>query len=249
MFKSLFEKKISSLWVLCCAGFLVHSQVRIEPTEGGMKGEPTGYIVYNSGELSDRIPYSRISGSPFWRNEWQLATLYVGTNKVSTLQVRLNFATNEIYFLENGKEYVLANAKVSIIAFHPAGDTSKAAEIFIQNLPDLSAINKNFNGFVQVLNNGDYQLLKYVRRMVSSADSLFRTQKRYFFTDEAFYFLRFKERIERIKRLKKDNILEFLPAASTYESWITQNNIDFKKEADVIRFLDHYNITHPTEKE
>lgn len=238
-----------TLFILVCGVTSVRSQVRIEPTEAGMKGEPTAYIVYGSGDLSGRIPYARIAGSPFWRDNWQLATLYVDTKKLATLPVRLNLATNEIHFLENEKEYVLIDGKVSIVAFHPGSDSSRTTEVFLQHVPEILQLNKNFNGFIQVMNTGSYQLLKYLQRTVGSADSLFRTQKRYFFTDEPLYFLRFNQKIERIKKLRKENLLGFLPSASSYSSWITENNIDFKKEADVIRFLDYYNAMHPAKTE
>lgn len=249
MYRVVRNKFILTLLVFVCSASSVHSQLRIEPTEGGMKGEPTGYVVYGSDDLSDRIPYTRITGSPFWKDNWQLATLYADTRKVTTVPVRLNLATNEIHFLENDKEYVLLDKNVSIIAFHPGTDTSTTTQIFIQHVPDMSLMSKNFNGFIQVMNRGNYQLLKYTERKVSSADSLFRTQKRYFFADELHYFLRFNEKIERIKKLRKENILEFVPSASSYSSWIAENNIDFKKEPDVIRFLDYYNGMHPAKTE
>jgi hypothetical protein len=113
----------------------------------------------------------------------------------------------------------------------------------------MSFLNKNFNGFIQVMNSGNYQLLKYIKRTVGSADSLFRTQKRYFFADELYYFLRFNEKIERIKRLRKESVLEYLPSASSYSTWINENNMDFRKEGDVIRFLDYYNAMHPERQE
>ncbi len=57
-------------------------------------------------------------------------------------------------------------------------------------------------------------------RKVGSADSLFGTQKKYFFTDDVFYHIWYNEKIERIKKLNKDNVIKFLPSASAYAAWI-----------------------------
>ena len=227
-----------------CMPLLLLSQVNIQSTDVGLHGEPTGYVFYGTGQLSDKIPYGKIKGTPFWNNEWQLASLYNGSLKTSTKLVRLNLATNEIHFLENGKEYVLTGTNVSLLAFHKQSDTSMISSVFRMQVPNLMLHNKKLDYFVQVLNNGEYQLLKYVKRTVNSADSLFGTQKRYFFTDQEYYFLHFNKRIHRIKRLNKENVVEFLPSAASYSTWIEKNGIDFKNEADVIRFLDHYNAAH-----
>ncbi len=95
--------------------------------------------------------------------------------------------------------------------------------------------------FVQLMNPGKYQLLKYAKRRVGTADSLFGTQKRYFFKDELTYFIRAGEKVEKLKRLNEEFILSLIPLASNHKLWIRENNINFKKEEDVIRFLNYFN--------
>ncbi|MFN2456678.1 MAG: hypothetical protein ABR502_00615 [Chitinophagaceae bacterium] len=185
---------------------------------------------------SGRIPYDKVKGSPFWREEFIPAKLYTKTGQIYSATIRLNLATNEIHFLKNGEEMVLVGLDVSRIMF-----TDKDSVIFLGNIPHLFIQNKKVDDYMQVLSAGEYQLLKHKKRKVGSADSLFRTQKRYFFTDEIYYFLHFNDRVERIKKLNKDAILEYLPLASSFAAFIEQNKIDFKKEADVIRFLNYYN--------
>lgn len=186
-----------------------------------------------------RLPYGRIKGSPFWKDEFLPARIYTTDGKIYTSPVRLNLVTNDIHFLKNGEEMILVDVKVDRIVFSLAQDTA----VFLANLSALLMENKTENGYLHVLNPGNCQLLKYTKRTVDSADSLFRTQKRYFFADEVSYFLRVNDKIERIKRLNKDNVLKLLPSASSYNEWTDQNKIDLKKEEDVIRFLNYYNAT------
>jgi hypothetical protein len=102
-------------------------------------------------------------------------------------------------FLKNGEEMILAHVKVDRIVFPLAQDT----EVFLANLSALLMENKTESGYLHVLNSGNCQPLKYTKRIVDSADSLFRTQKRYFFADEVSYFLRLNDKVEKIKRLNK----------------------------------------------
>jgi hypothetical protein len=47
--------------------------------------------------------------------------------------------------------------------------------------------------------------------------------------------------LKELKKLNKENVLEFLPSALAFHSWIAENKIDLRKEEDVIRFLVYYN--------
>lgn len=216
------------------------AQVRIE-APGIYKNAPASINFYGLGTLIEKIPYSRIKGSPFWKDEWQLATLYSGKGKLSTIPIKLNLASNEIHFLKDENEMVLDDDKISTIVFHPDKDVSKTAEVFIMNDDHMKLYDKKVKGFAQVVNSGTHRLLKYTLRKVNSADSLFGTQKKYFFTDEIYYFLWHNDQIERIKKLNKDQVTQYLPSSSKYSEWINENRIDFRKESDVVRFLNHYN--------
>ena len=222
------------------------SQARIEANGYDGNRGAAGYTFYGMmDELTNtRIPYTRIKGSPFWKDEWQLASIFSGPKKIFTIPVRLNIATNEIYFLKNDQAYVLEANDISGLTFHSGSDSSTVASKFIMNDPYMFLNNKPVKGFVQEMNPGNYRLLKYITKKLSSMDSLFNTQKRYFFTNENFYYFWFNGKIERIKKLNKDHILKFLPSALSYTNWINENKIDFRKENDVIQFLNYYN-THP----
>jgi len=192
----------------------------------------------------NEIPYSRTTGSRFWRDEWQSAALYNKNKMLGIIPVKLNLVNSEIHVIINKEELVLTNDITSLI-FFKENDSSISTAAFIRNVPNLFLDNKKLDDFVQVLNYGHYQLLKYRKRYVAVGDSLFRTVKRYYFSDKHYYFLKSGDKVERARKLNKDNVLAFLPSSSAYAEWIKSNNIDFKKENDIIRFLDHYNASKP----
>lgn len=190
---------------------------------------------------SDRIPYSRITGSPFWKDDWQQAYLYKNNKLLGVLPAKLNFGTNEIYIIRNEEELAVNEGDVTSIIFRNEKDSSAAKAVFTGYVPNLFLNNKKLDDFVQVLNEGNRQLLKYTNRYVVAGDSLFHTLKRYYFSDRVYYFLKSSDKVEKIKKLNKDNLLVLLPSSSSFSAWIEANNIDFKREADVITFLNYYN--------
>ena len=182
-----------------------------------------------------RISYNRIKGSPFWRDSWQEADLYTVNGKIGTAPVKVNLATNEIYFQREDGEWVLQDNDIVRVAL-------KKDSIELQrSIPNLFLNKKKLDDFVIVLNKGPYQLLKYIRRTLNSADSLFGTQKRYFFHDDVYYFVSTKDMIQPVKKLNEENFLAVLPLSSQFKDWIAAQKLRFKKEEDLLIFLHFYN--------
>ncbi len=96
-------KKILIIFCLACnlSGF---AQIWAEFGPGG--GDRQGsLIVYNSQQLNNRIPYEKIKGIPYWRNDYMPALLYAPGNKLyGTFMTKINLATREVeYINKNGQ--------------------------------------------------------------------------------------------------------------------------------------------------
>lgn len=199
--------------------------------------------IYGRGTLSQRIPYEIIKGSPFWSDEWKSATLYGASPKEKWEQpIKLNLATNEIYFINNREEELVINdGLVQKIVFHDRNDPEKKEAQFINGVQPPFFSNNKINGILQVLNDGKYQLLKQSSRQVMEGDSLFGTLKKYFFRYQTHYFIANKNFVVPLQKLNKENCLHTVPDTKENQQWITQNKIDLRKETDVVAFLNHLN--------
>ncbi len=236
-------KKTSLLLLLLSTLLSAMAQVFIEqaPVGAAAVGE---YNFYGTGTLNKSIPYNRIKGSPFWSDRWQLATLYSGNRRFSTLPARLNLATHEIHFLQQEKELVATPENgITAIVFHQNNDTALALAAFRKEMQEPYLPGQPFSGFMQLLNYGHYQLLKFTDRAVGSADTLFGTQKRYFFRDNVSYFIRAKELVKPIKKLNEENVLTLLPSSSALNRWMQEQKLNLKREEDVLKLLAHYNVS------
>ena len=221
---------------------LGNAQVEIE-IKTLQPGKISSFQAYGMGNLSNEVPLSRINGSPFFYEDWHFATL-LGEGKRETwfCKAKMNLVTNEIHYLDKAEnELVLEASFINKLILRDNIDTSKILAVFeYHNEPPVLPIDKK-GLYVQVLNKGQYQLLKYDKRTLTSRDSLFGTQKKYLFTDRLYYFISHIEKPEPIKKLNQDFILAFLPSSLSYKDWITKNKIDLKNEDEAIKFLNYYN--------
>lgn len=225
----------------------LHGQVFIETSSPVNPRDAFGsVIVYGSDGLAKSIPYSRIKGSPFWSDEWYSAILLdKKDSSFGRFSVKMNLATHEVHFRDkNGKEMVPGSDVVRKIIIYDNADSTGILTVFNKNISILKLLTKQKDCYVQELNQGDVKLMKITRREVKTADSLFGTEKRYYFADQQEYFLQIGERTERVRKLNKDELLSFFPRASAYEAWIKEKGLRFNKESDCVTFISHYNATN-----
>ena len=184
-----------------------------------------------------------VSGSPFWNDEWCKGQLFdFRDSSYGFYSVKIDLAQELVYFINRrGKEMEINEGQVKKIIIYDSSDNNKIRTVFRINVPEINSISKDKNNLVQEMNQGNYKLLKMVKRNIESADSMFGTLKRYFYKDRNEYFIEKNNKIEKLKRLTKDNFLEQLPSSSKYADWIKEHNMNFKNERDLILFLDYYN--------
>ena len=243
--------KIKLVFIFCCVqGFFVsHSQVFIElgPVQNN-RDAFSSINVYGSDGLRSRVSYDEIRGSAFWKDTWSKAYLYDNRDTfLGIYRARFNFATNELHYLDrNGNERAAIPGTLNKIVFMQEADSNVIATVLRANIFEISKKASCKNCFVQELNQDRVKLLKVTRRVVKAKDSLFGTIKKYYFDEDAEYFLQFNKKYEKIKKLTKDNLFSFLPNTSAYAGWIKEQKLNFKKEEDFIYFINYYNSTRQT---
>ena len=246
-FKIKIMKKIFQLLAFLLAAVNCMGQVFIETGSATNRRDAFGSInVYGSGGLSKAIPYNRIKGSTFWKDEWQKAYFFDARDSAKgSYQAKFNFGTQEVHYLNRmGQEQAAIPGELKTIVFMQKEDSNKIATIFRLNIEEVRKKANCKKCFVQELNQGDTKLLKMTKREVRSADSLFGTQKKYYFNDTEEYFVQVGEQYNKLKRLTKDNFFSFIPGKTAFDSWIREKGLRFTKESEYIIFLEHYNATH-----
>ncbi len=210
-------------------------------------------IVYGSNELNNKIPYERIKGIPYWKNDYLPAQLYAPGNKLyGTFRARVNLATREVEYI-NGKDQTLAAfpSELAKVVFVSPDDSTKILSIFRNDLPEvnLQFMKRNKLYYVQEMNQGPVKLLKVTDRELRVGDSMLRTLKSYYFVDMEDYFIQHENRVEKLKKLNKEEVMKYLPQPPAIDDWIKQHKIQFNREQDVLRLLEYYNQATSVKKE
>lgn len=240
-------KKLFKILALQFIMFNVQGQVFIET------GSPTNprdafgsIVVYGSGGLSQSIPYNRIRGNAFWQDEWQKAYFFDSRDSAKgNYRAKFNFATQEVHYINKmGEEQAAIPGELKTIVFMQKEDSNKVSSIFRMPIDEIRIKANCKKCYIQELNQGDTKLLKITKREVRSADSLFGTQKRYYFNDTEEYFVQTGEQYNKIKRLSKDAFFAHIPGKTVYDAWIKEKGLRFNNESDYIIFLEHYNTLH-----
>ena len=117
---------------------------------------------------------------------------------------------------------------VAKVIFH-VQDTGTAVDaVFENNLPVLVETNPNAANasYVQVINSGAVQLLKYRKVQIARADSLFGTLKRYYFSSQTIYFLnRDNGQTIKLRKLSEETVTDQLKPDADERAWIRTNRL------------------------
>jgi hypothetical protein len=71
--------------------------------------------------------------------------------------------------------------------------------------------------------------------------------KRFYFADRFDYYLQQGNRVQKLKKLEKEEILKFLPNTPELQEYLSKNKVVFKKEEEVIRLLGVYRQNSQTQ--
>jgi hypothetical protein len=204
-----------------------------------------GSIIFYGSDGLNKIPYNTITGIPYWKNDFLPAKLYAPGNKLyGTFWCKINLATQEVEYISKNEEILAAYPdKVSKAVFVSLTDSNQITAIFKNDIGDINVhyLSRNKRYYVQEMNQGPVKLLKVGDRELRTGDSMFRTLKRYYFVDVDEYFIQNGIKIEKLRKLNKDEVMQRLPQSPELEAWIRENNIKFNREEDILKLLEYYN--------
>jgi len=204
-----------------------------------------GYVRFNNyAELgqknADKLDYSEIRGSCFWDSEWNPAILILKSGKgIKLHQVKLNFKTNDVHYIDNKGTELVAQSGIQKILFFDRNDTTKLKAVF-QSLAGFKI--KDVDVFAELLAEGKTEFLKRTEVTLIKKDNdpmLGRPDLR--FVSEVHYYITENGSVSRLKSINKANLFVILKPTNDDETWLKTNKVKLKNEADVIAFLAHRN--------
>lgn len=242
--KFIFQNNMKA-FTTCLAFFLRYAVIAQVSTSIDIRppsGQGYGMVNYNNpsavGEQkSVEVNNDEISGSPFWKNDWNKAYIFLTSGNIIKLnQVKLNFQTNEIYFLDSNHIIKAAGEQtINKIIFIDKNDSLKTVATF-------QKLHYDGHTFFQVFNGGDYQLLKAVNASVTKRDyNTLLGKDEYAYNLIPVYYLLHTGQITKIDVFNKAQLGTIIYFKLPDNNWLEQNKNKLRTESDWVSFLNYYN--------
>lgn len=203
-----------------------------------------GLVVYGSEGLAKTLKYADIKGSPFLDDQFHNALIYNQQGAlIGKVKARLNLYSQELHFInKKGIELAADNNEMNRVVFLDDFDENKTVAVYRN---DFGMINGFFGKkvFAKLLSdeNGAMKLLKTKVLKIGTYDSAAGTRKGYTFRPEEDYHYYLSGRFEHSRRLSKEKLLSFSKFENELNDYAKKENLDFRKEQDVIKLVDYYN--------
>jgi hypothetical protein len=223
----------------------IFCQAQLQSFEITSPMNPTGGIVrFNNyaalgQKNNDKVDYSEVRGNCFWESEWNPAILIVKGGKAFKLQsAKLNLYTNDIHYLDNKGNELVAQNKVQNIVFYDRKDTTKLKAVF-QHLAGFKIKDTDF--YAQLLVEGKTQFFKRKEVKLSKSKDVMLDHPDLRFNSEVHYYIEENGNLTLLKSISKENLFSIINAREEDEDWLKVNKNKLKNETDVIAFLTHRN--------
>ncbi|MFM9020680.1 MAG: hypothetical protein ACKOOA_05075 [Sediminibacterium sp.] len=191
----------------------------------------------NPGRVYRELKWDNIVGTALLFEDWHIARVKISKGKLITgLMVNFDIYEHKALYLNNNQPFEFLDQLDYIETDFDQPDQRK---LFMNGF-----ISNQFNPniFVQVLNEGKLQLIKYNRKVLVDTKSYGSgNNDNKSIEQQSFYFLANNKSATPVKLSKSS--LEELAGSRKNElsTYLTANNLNPKKEADFARALDYLN--------
>lgn len=195
--------------------------------------DPVTARTFNSGK------YSEVKGTPYFIDKWMEGSVTIDRGTYKSLLIKYDVHEQELYFLKNEMSYVFTEPVISFtLKPNPADSTS-----FMRFIKGLSGNGLKENQYVQVLATGKIDLYRSDIKKMSELNEINRGVVLNFTTSTRYYVK--KDNTITLIKLNKQELIDLVKdKEAVMQEYINANKISFKKEADMIRLIRHYNTLY-----
>ena len=184
-----------------------------------------------------------IKGTPFLTDSFLYSHVWLYDNKAYSAKARLNLLTQKLHFLnETGNEFTTTGETVKKVTFFADNNTQSTVLFTIScGYPEID--NNSNTTFYQQMSDGKVMLLKYISKILITHPAVPSMPLYKEFEESEMYYLynSVNKNIQKLKKTK-DFILSFLvEKKEAIQAFIDSNNINLKRQQDLIKLLDYYN--------
>ena len=228
---------MKKLTLLICFSFFTISLY----AQGGTREQPTQLQEMQNWSMEPRVleqeNVSEIEGSPFYNEDWQPGYVMINENSTSnTVELKYSTYTNELLFVENGKQAMALPAN-KFQGFVLTGGDKK---VMFKNGYSSNKHKISSDQLMRVIYEGDIQLLAKEYTKLHRSEDPFTKEKEYTFFSEKDYYLRDASGSFHKVKLNDDIIDKIGANKDELKQFADSNDLDFGDEDDLAKILAHY---------
>jgi hypothetical protein len=204
-----------------------------------------GVIRFNDPSLMGekagvKVDYTDIRGNCFFESKWNLGIVRLrNKTAVKFSKLRLNSHTNQIHYLNStGLEFAADSKNVDDILFLDSKDTTKITIRLKKYIVD------GQESFFEELTQGHVIFLKRtIVTLFKGEYDVSRAKHDFRFIKKIDYFLKIDTQIDQLEDLSKESVSAHISLSEKSEAWLAMKKNKLKSEANLIEFLEYYNLT------
>ena len=183
--------------------------------------------------------YKDVAGSPFFFNYWSDGIVRFSNGRImKQFKLKFDCAHNSILLQFEGTSFA-AEGKVQEFVIYPNNKKTDSV-LFRKGFPP--AENATTETFYQVLVDSKIKLLKLnIKNIIEQKQWTGDTNYRHYEDEERYYLLRDGTMLS-VKKEKSAILALFSDKADILKSFIEQEQLKFRAEADLVRIVDKYNV-------
>lgn len=180
--------------------------------------------------------YSEVKGTPYFIDKWIEGSVTISRGIYKSLPIKYDVHENLLYFSNHDMTYIFADPILSFVLKPDPADSST----FMRFINGISGSGLKEEQYVQVLAEGKINLYRSDIKQVSDLNEINKGVIKTF-TTIIRYFVKRDNAVTLIK-LNKQEVSDLIKdKEAVMQQYIDANKISFKKEADLVKLIRHYN--------
>ncbi|MGI4022270.1 MAG: hypothetical protein ACRYFA_12255 [Janthinobacterium lividum] len=197
-----------------------------------------GGVVFKEQNFSD------VKGSPYVFGDWTISTVQTSNGIYNNINIKYSELDDQVYFKNKEQEMMQFADPVKDFIFSYKQNDKQVLAHYRNGYTNIAG--SSSSAFFEVLVEGKVQLLKKTTKKVREEVVYGSTVSNKSFLTTTRYYIITPEKGILVKKDKKSVLTALSIKQNELEDYTKKNNIDFKKDDDIIKVIAYFNSIQPT---
>jgi hypothetical protein len=221
-----------------CLSFSANAQRTINVDSSYSLPTKTNSFFSSEGQPYVNVKFARVvDGSPFFVEKWNQG--YVSTRegvRLRDITLRLNLVDQQLHYLKDGVEYITDQPLNEVLI-----DDKQTGKLYVFRSGFPPVQHATSKTFYLALAEGEVLLLKHIRKIITESTPFGSATTQQTIKNAETYYIWKKGAMIKIKNDKQSLLSVLENKKQELETFINENNINFRSEEDLIKCINYYN--------